>query len=88
MRPRDEVLRKSTPVDEKEACGGSEGRKPERKIARGARDAASEKVGTGCDRGTKTADEYAGGREGNTRRFRGTRSPREARSRRSEVGFG
>ena len=65
--PRDEVLRKSTPVDEKEVCGGSEGRKLERKIAPGARDAASEKDGTRCVRGTKTADEYAGGREGNMR---------------------
>ena len=82
--PRDEVLRKSTPADEKEARGGSEGRKPERKIARRARDAASEKVD---DRGTKTADEYAGRREGNTRQFRGTRSRREARLRRPEVGF-
>ena len=63
MRPRDEALRKSTPADEKEARGGFEGRKAERKIAWGARDTASEKVD---DRGTKTADEYAGGREGNT----------------------
>ena len=94
--PRDEVLWKSTPADEKEACGGSKGRKPEWKIARGARDAASEKDDTGREptdsvhpKDERAAEEYTDGREERARRSRDVKSGRKAaRGEGRELGSG
>ena len=88
MHSRDEVLRKSTPADEKEVRAvvpryesrsgrllGEQETQLARRSARGATEGRSLQMST-------LVDEKGHGQ------FRGTRTRREARSRRPEHGFG